>query len=92
MDFSKNALVLGGGIQPSTKNTPGDIRTRIESVDEMINIPNPFVGMIVYVSGEDKFYVVKTLKPKSVGAMVITDALIDKYEPLDKGLVTVVKK
>jgi hypothetical protein len=38
--------------------------------------------MIFYVMGEEKFYVVKTLKAKEVGAMVITDALIDEYEPL----------
>jgi hypothetical protein len=81
-------IVASDGFKISVKNRPMDIRTRIESVDEIVNIPNPFVGMIIYVSGEDKFYVVKTLKPKSVGAMVITDALIDKYEPLDKGLVT----
>ena len=81
-------IVASDGFKISVKNRPMDIRTRIESVDEMVNIPNPFVGMIIYVSSEDKFYVVKTLKPKSVGAMVITDALIDKYEPLDKGLVT----
>jgi hypothetical protein len=81
-------IVASDGFKISVKNKPMDIRTRIESIDEILSIPNPFIGMIFYVSDEDKFYVVKTLKPKSVGAMIITDALIDKFEPLDKGLVT----
>lgn len=82
-------IVASDGFKISIKNTPMDIRTRIESLDEILSIPNPFIGMIFYVSGEDQFYVVKTLKPKSVGAMIITDALIDQYEPLHKGLVTI---
>ena len=79
-------IVASDGFKISIKNTPMDIRTRIESLDEILSIPNPFIGMIFYVSGEDQFYVVKTLKPKSVGAMIITDALIDQYEPLHKDL------
>lgn len=88
-DFNNGGIVANDGFKISIKNTPMDIRTRIESLDEILYIPNPFIGMIFYVTQEDKFYVVKTLKPKSVGAMIITDALIDIYEPLDRGLVTV---
>ena len=81
-------IVASDGFKISIKNTPMDIRTRIESISEVLSIPNPFVGMIFYVTDRDKFYVVKSLKPKSVGAMIITDALIDVFEPIDKGLVT----
>jgi hypothetical protein len=44
--------------------------------------------MIFYVMDEEKFYVVKTLKTKTIGSMVIADALIDEYEPLIQGLIT----
>ena len=81
-------IVASDGFKISVKNTPMDIRTRIESINEIESIPNPFIGMIFYVMGEEKFYVVKTLKDKKVGAMVITDALIDEYEPLNQGLIT----
>lgn len=81
-------IVASDGFKISVKNTPMDIRTRIESIDEILSIPNPFVGMIFYVADRDNFYVVKTLKPKSVGTLIITDALIDTFEPLNKGLVT----
>ncbi len=81
-------IVASDGFKVSIKNRPMDIRTRIESVSEVESIPNPFVGMMFYVQNEEKFYVVKSLKAKTVGAMVITDALVDNYEALDQGLVT----
>ena len=77
-----NGIVSSGGFKPSTKNTPIDIRTRIESLSEIAIIPNPFVGMIFYVLDEEKFYVVKSLKAKDLGAMLIPDASIDEFEPL----------
>ena len=36
---------------------PLDIRTRIETIDEMSMIQFPYIGMMVYVKDEDKFYV-----------------------------------
>ena len=77
-----NGIVSSGGFKPSTKNTPVDVRTRIESLSEIAIIPNPFVGMIFYVLDEEKFYVVKSLKAKDLGAMLIPDASIDEFEPL----------
>lgn len=81
-------IIISGGLKPSTKDTPCDLRTRIESISELELIPLPFVGMVFYVKDEDKFYVVKSLKAKSVGAVNIPDSLIDEYEPFHKGLVT----
>ena len=86
MDFSKNALVISGGIQPSTKNTPGDIRTRIDTIKSVSQIPLPFIGMIFYVEDEEKFYVVKSLKSKKVGIIVSSDSVVDEYEPLFMGM------
>ena len=85
-DFDKNAIVMNGGIKPSTKDTPGDVRTRIESVSEVELIPLPFVGMIFFVKEEGQFYVVKSLKGKKVGPVSIADSVIDKFEPLFTGL------
>ena len=84
-----NGIVASDGFKISIKNMPMDVRTRIESINEVESIPNPFIGMIFYVIDEDRFYVVKTLKSKTIGAMIITNAIVDKYEPLNKGLVTV---
>ena len=84
-----NGIVASDGFKISVKNMPMDVRTRIESINEVESIPNPFIGMIFYVIDEDRFYVVKTLKSKTIGVMIITNAVIDKYEPLNQGLVTV---
>ena len=79
-DFDKNAIVLSGGLKPSKKNTPGDIRTRIETIADVEAIPLPFVGMMFYVIDEDKFYVVKSLKSKMVGAIEMTEMIVDHFE------------
>ena len=81
-DFSENAIVTSGGIKPGTVNTPGDLRTRIETIKDAKSIPMPFVGMIFYVIDEDKFYKVKSIKDKVMGPIVNKGALIDEYEEL----------
>jgi hypothetical protein len=85
-NFDENAIVMSGGIKPSTKNTPTDVRTRIESISEVESIPLPFVGMIFYVKDVEQFYVVKSLKGKKVGPIETPDSLVDKFEPLFTGL------
>ena len=87
MDF--NGIIASNGFKVSIKNTPLDIRTRIDSVAEVENIPSPFIGMIFYVMDEKQFYVVKTLKSKTLGSMEVIDSVIDQYELLHKDLVTV---
>ena len=81
-DFNKNALVVSGGIKPSSKNTPADIRTRITSIDDMVNIPTPFVGMLVYVEDEKEYYKVTSLKGKEMAGIVIPDMIVNEYEKL----------
>ena len=88
-DFDKNALVIGGGIKPSTKNTPGDIRTRVNAIADIKSIPLPFVGMIFYVEEDQTFYVVKSLEGKKVGAISIPDTLVGEYVPLHQGLASI---
>ena len=87
MDF--NSIIASNGFKVSIKNTPLDIRTRIDSVAEVENIPSPFIGMIFYVIDEKQFYVVKTLKSKTLGSMEVIDSVIDQYELLHKDLVTI---
>ena len=89
MNFNKNALILSGGIKPSTKNTPGDIRTRLDSLENIELIPLPFIGMIFYVEDIQQFFVVKSLKSKKLGTIEISDSLIDEYIPLFEGQATI---
>ena len=78
-DFNKNAVSLLGGIMPSTINTPGDIRCRVETEVDIYDIPNPYVGMIVYVVDTGKRFEVLTLKDKKLGLATVKNALVDTY-------------
>ena len=69
-----NAIITGGSIRPSTKNSPTDSRTRVTTKSKIAEIPLPAVGLIVYVEDEEKFYVIKGLKANSMG---FADMLVD---------------
>lgn len=82
-DFNKNCIVTAGGMRPSVSDTPVDIRTRIETIDDIYEVPVPYVGMIIYCKEDDCYYKVLSLKPKRIGAINIPDSLVDKYERYD---------
>jgi hypothetical protein len=75
-------VIVSGSLIPSSNNSPLDLRTRINTIAEVETIQVPFVGMIFYVVDEDKYYSVKSLKDSQMGNITISDAIIDKYEPL----------
>ena len=69
-DFTNNNTTIStsGGLQPTTRNTPLDVRTRVNSKADIESIPNPFVGMKIIVlqdetnNNEMTEYVVISLK------------------------------
>ena len=73
-------VIISGPLMPSTKDTPIDVRTRVESLEDIINIQLPYVGMIFFVKSEGKHYTVKSLKSKDLNGVVVENALIDQYE------------
>ena len=73
-------VVVSGPLMPSTKDTPIDVRTRVQSLEDIPNIQLPFVGMIFFVISEGKHYTVKSLKAKDLNGVIVEDALIDQYE------------
>ena len=64
-DFEKNSIIISGSMLPSIADTPFDVRTRIETLDDIFSIPMPYIGMLVYVKDTGKRYEVLTLKDKS---------------------------
>ena len=82
-DFNNNSVITAGGIQPSSINTPGDIRTRVETEADILDIPLPYIGMIVYVEDVDKYYKINSLKAKQVGFNEVENAVVDTYEELN---------
>lgn len=82
-DFNKNSIVTSGGMRPSSADTPGDTRGRINLLADIYDIPMPYVGMIVYCLEDDCYYKITKLKAKSIGPVKVEDALVDKYEKYD---------
>lgn len=80
-----DAILSSNGFSPTKVDTPLDKRSRIESISEVPNIPNPYVGMIFYVSSEDKYYRVKSLKSKVVGGITVQNAQVNEYVPFETG-------
>ena len=80
MSDNNKKVIVSGPLMPSTKDTPIDVRTRVESLEDIINIQLPYVGMIFFVKSEGKHYTVKSLKSKDLNGVIVEDALIDQYE------------
>lgn len=83
-DFKKNTLLIDGALKVTTKNTPMDVRTRIQNKTEIPNIPSPFVGMVFYVISENEYYRVLSLKSKMIAGRPQEAAQINAYEKLVK--------
>ena len=85
-NFNINAIASGGGFKPTTLDTPLDIRSRINSLEDVEKIPNPYIGMIFYSIEEDKHYKVQSLKDNTSGVIVIKNSIVDKYSELGNPL------
>lgn len=82
-DFKKNSVSMAGGIIPTTTDTPGDIRTRVETEADITSVPKPYVGMMIYVKDTGKRFEVLSLKDSKVGLSVMKDAAVDEYREVE---------
>ena len=75
-DFGYNGKTINsnGGFKPSGKNTPIDVRTRVNTFADIASIPVPYVGMPITVlqdetnGGKMTDYKIKSLKANSLGS------------------------
>ena len=81
-DFNKNASTSKGGFKPSTADTPLDIRTRVETEADIMNIPKPYIGMVVYVIDTGKRYEIISLKDVKSGLTTIKNGAVDEYREI----------
>ena len=63
-------------------NSPLDARTRCNNEADFPNIEAPFIGMIIFTTDDEKYWVVTRLKAKLVGSMMIENYQIAEYVPL----------
>ena len=72
--YGNKTITTSGPTKPATKNSPGDVRTRVQTYADIANIPLPYVGMIITVlqdetnGGKMTDYKVKSLKANSLGS------------------------
>ena len=81
-DFKTGVTNFPGGLIPGASDTPLDIRSRVETEADILSIPKPYIGMVVYVKDTGKRYEVLTLKDKKQGLKVVKNAIVDTYREL----------
>ena len=72
-----NRIIVGGLLIPSTPDSPLDGRTRVKAFDDIESILNPYLGMKVFVEETGKEYVVRRLKDKQIGNVIVTGGAVD---------------
>ena len=88
-NFSKKTVMSTPLTVGSKKDNdkPLDIRTRIETMDEIAKIEYPYVGMMFYCKETDKYYSVKSLKSEElvpgVPATAIANYRVGEYEEFE---------
>lgn len=76
-------ILLGGMFRPTEQNCPTREGELIESLDKIHDIPNPRVGMRVYVENTGKEYIIKSLKEKTIGGVIVPGAVVHEFEESD---------
>lgn len=73
------AIEVSNSLTVGLTDTPLDVRTRIATLADMGSVENPFLGMIIYCTGDGKHYKVTSLKAKQIGALTVPNAQVDTY-------------
>ena len=81
-DFNINTIQIEGSIRPKSIDTPLDIRTRVETEKDILSIPSPYIGMVVYVKDTGKRFEILTLKDKKQGLTTTKNAAVGTYREI----------
>ena len=79
-DFTTNVAKVTGAFAPNATDIPLDIRTRVETEADIMDIPKPYIGMVVYVKDTGKRFEVLTLKSKKQGLTIVPNAAVNTYK------------
>lgn len=88
-DFTTNLTNFPGGLVPESADTPLDIRIRVETEADILSIPKPYIGMVIYVKDTGKRFEVLTLKDKRSGLKVIKNGAVDTYREIISNFIIV---
>lgn len=79
--MAEEKIIIGGATQPSTINTPSDIRDRVTTFEKIFEIDNPSLGATVWVEDEEREYRILSLKSKMIGGKEIANAAVGEVVP-----------
>ncbi len=80
MSLIAKIIEIAGALMPGSLNTPLDARSRVDNLEDIYSIQNPYEGLPVYVSAEKKSYIINGLTSKKIGAVTVADAAVDTFE------------
>ena len=88
-DFNTNTTKIKGSLKLTVANTPLDIRTVVETEEDILSIPMPYVGMVIYAKDTGKRFEVLTLKDKKNGIKVVKDGAVATYREIMRNFIIV---
>ena len=88
-DFNTNTTKIKGSLKLTVANTTLDIRTVVETEADILSIPMPYVGMVIYAKDTGKRFEVLTLKDKKNGIKVVKDGAVATYREIMRNFIIV---
>ena len=79
-DFTTRVTTFPGSLIPASTNTPLDVRTVVETEVDIMSIPKPYIGMLIYVKDVGKRFEVLTLKDVKKGMTIIKNGAVNTYK------------
>lgn len=81
-DFNAYGIEYDGRFKPTIVNIPDDARGRVESLDDVYNIPLPYNGLIFYNMEDETHYVVNTLGSIESNGLNLPNRVVNTYRKL----------
>lgn len=73
-------IIVGGPLKPNGQNVPTRVGEIVSDYAALANIPNPRVGMEVWVAKEKMAVRILTLKEATIAGVVVPNAVVDTWE------------
>lgn len=72
-------ILVDGEFFPTNTNSSVDGREKVSTLNDIYNIPNPKVGLRVYVVDEGKWYTITALTSKVMGGITVPNSAVSAF-------------
>ena len=73
-------IIISGPLKPNGQNQPTRQGEIVDNIAEVGSVPNPYVGMNIYVKEENATYKVLALADKTIGGVTVPNARVSTTE------------